>query len=51
MASGKKAKFGEVAKNATFKVYSWEKEMIKNYLKTIRKIRLEYDKMKDIDCL
>lgn len=45
MGTGKKAVFGEVAKNATFKVYSWEKEMIKNYLKTIRKIRLEYDKI------
>lgn len=46
MATGKKAIFGEVAKNTTFKLYSWEKEMVKNYLKTIRKIRLEYDKMK-----
>ena len=46
MGTGKKAVFGEVAKNVTFKLYSWEKEMVKNYLKNIRKIRLECDKMK-----
>ena len=46
MGTGKKAVFGEVAKNVTFKLYSWEKEMVKSYLKNIRKIRLECDKIK-----
>ena len=46
MGTGKKAVFGEVAKNVTFKLYSCEKEMVKSYLKNIRKIRLECDKIK-----
>lgn len=46
MGTGKKAIFGEIAKNVTFKLYSWEKPLVKEYLKHIRKIRLECDKIK-----
>jgi len=28
--------FGEKAKNATFKLYSWEKALVRAYLKLIR---------------
>jgi hypothetical protein len=44
MGKGKRAIFGEVAKNTTFKLYSWEKPLVKAYIQLIRKMRLEYNK-------
>lgn len=38
---GKHCKYGEKAKNTTFKLYSWEVEKVKAY---IRQLRIEYDK-------
>lgn len=46
MGTGKKAIFGEIAKNVTIKLYSWEKPLVKAYIKQLRKIRLECDKIK-----
>lgn len=33
--------FGEKAKNVTIKLYSWEKAIVKSFIKTIRKEKKE----------
>lgn len=33
--------FGEKAKNVTIKLYSWEKVIVKNFIKAIRKQKKE----------
>lgn len=38
-ATGKKAKYREIAKNTTFKLYSWEIELVKQFIKHIRKTK------------
>lgn len=38
---GKHCKYGEKAKNTTFKLYSWEIEKVRQYIKDLRKIEDE----------
>ena len=38
-AVGKKAIFGEVAKNYSIRLYSWEVAKVKDYIKLLRKLK------------